>query len=85
LFAGGSTFSGGTVCALDHAKMLAGQAATQQCFSVGSSFGGMLASDLDGSRQPPAGSPGYVVALGASPTTLAYWKFHVDWATPARV
>ena len=32
---------------------------------------------------PPAGAPNPVIALGASSTTLAYWKFHVDWATPA--
>ncbi|MDT5025765.1 MAG: hypothetical protein QOE61_2191, partial [Micromonosporaceae bacterium] len=24
-----------------------------------------------------------VVALGTTSTTLAYWKFHVDWTTPA--
>jgi hypothetical protein len=63
--------------------MLAGAAATQQCFNVGTSFGGLLPSDVDGARLPPAGSPDYVVGLGASANQLAYWKFHVDWATPA--
>jgi hypothetical protein len=63
--------------------MLAGAAATQQCFSVGSSYGGLLPSDLEGASQPPAGSPDYVVALGAVANQLAYWKFHVDWTTPA--
>jgi hypothetical protein len=80
---GGNTFTGGQACALDRAKMLAGQAATQQCFNVGSSYGGLLVAYLDGSRQPPVGSPAYVVALGATANTLAYWRFHVDWATPA--
>jgi hypothetical protein len=80
---GGNTFSGGEVCALDRARMLAGQSATQQCFNVGASYGGLLGSDLTGTRQPPAGSPNYVAALGASANTLAYWKFHVDWTTPS--
>jgi hypothetical protein len=79
----GNTFAGGEVCALDRARMLAGAAATQQCFNVGTTHGGLLPSDLDGSRQPPAGSPNYVVALGAGSTGLAYWKFHTDWATPS--
>src|SRR3989475_9518590 len=77
------TFNGGEVCALDRARMLTGAPATQQCFNVGSSFGGLLPSDLDGARLPPAGSPNYVVALGASANQLAYWKFNVDWTTPA--
>ena len=83
MFTGGTTFSGGQVCAYDRTRMLAGQAATQQCFSVGASFGGLLPSDLDGERQPPTGSPDYVLALGASANQLALWKFHVDWNTPA--
>src|SRR5207302_694374 len=32
---------------------------------------------------PPAGSPNYLLALGETATTLAFWKFHVDWTTPA--
>src|SRR5205823_2163901 len=56
---------------------------TQQCFNVGTSYGGLLASDLDGASLPPTGSPDYVVALGASANQLAYWKFHIDWTTPA--
>ncbi len=80
--AGGVTFSGGEVCAYDRASMLVGQAATQQCFNVGTSFGGLLPADLDGARQPPAGSPNYVVSLGAVDGQLAFWKFHVDWTTP---
>jgi hypothetical protein len=79
----GNTFTGGEVCALDRASMLAGAAATQQCFNVGLKFGGLLPSDLDGARLPPAGSPDYVVSLGAASSQLAYWKFHVDWTTPA--
>jgi len=79
----GTAFSGAQVCAYDRAKMLVGQAATQQCFNAGSNFGGMLPADLDGKRLPPAGAPNPLVALGANPNELAIWKFHVDWATPA--
>jgi len=82
IFAGGTTFSGARICAFDRTKMLAGLPATQQCFNTGSSFGGVLPADLDGSRLPPAGAPNYVLALGANPNQLAFWKFHVDWTTP---
>jgi len=81
IFAGGSIFSGAQVCAYDRAKMLAGQAATQQCFSTDSSWGGLLPAGMTGSRQPPAGSPEYVIAFGTN--NLGVWKFHVDWTTPS--
>jgi hypothetical protein len=76
-----NTFGGAKVCAMDRAKMLAGQAATQQCVQLSTSYGGLLPSDLDGKILPPAGAPNYVVNLGSS--LLNLWKFHVDWATPA--
>ena len=80
--AGGTAFLGGKVCAYDRARMLTGAAATQQCFDVGTTYGGLLPSDLDGAAAPPAGSPAYVLALGATTSTLALWKFHVSWTTP---
>ena len=83
LFAGGSTFSGADICAYDRSKMLTGQPATQQCFQTTTAYGGILPADLDGARQPPAGSPNYIVGMGASANQLAYWAFHVDWTTPA--
>lgn len=84
IFAGGSSFSGPKICAYDRTKMLAGTAATQQCFNVANpNLGGMLPSDMDGTMPPPAGSPNYVLALGETSSTLAFWKFHVDWTTPA--
>jgi hypothetical protein len=63
--------------------MLQGLSATQQCFDTSTAFGGLLPADLDGSRLPTAGSPNPVVALGSAANQLAYWKFHVDWTTPA--
>ena len=82
IFTNGQTFAGSKVCALDRAKMLVGDAsATQQCVQLGSAFGGLLPSDVDGTTPPPAGSPDYVLNYGSNALNL--WKFHVDWATPA--
>ena len=83
IFAEGMTFSGGEACAYDRTSMLAGHAATQQCFNVGPTYGGLLPSDLDGPRQPPAGAANYVVSLGAVDGQLAFWKFHVDFVAPS--
>ena len=80
--ASGTSFLGAYICAYDRTKMLAGQPATQQCFQTANTYGGVLPADLDGARLPPAGSPNYIVGLGAT-SGLAYWKFHVDWTTPA--
>jgi hypothetical protein len=81
LFANGNSFAGPEVCAYDRVKMLAGQAASQQCASPGSNYSSMLPSDLDGSTPPPAGSPNFLLALDSS--SLDLWKFHVDWTTAA--
>jgi len=81
IFNNGATFAGGLVCAFDRAKMLVGGAATQQCFNVGTAIGGLLASDLDGPTLPPAGSPNFILALDTN--ALDFFKFHVDFTTPA--
>src|SRR6266566_857814 len=73
-------FVGGYACAFDRTSMLAGTAATAQCFQLSSAFGGLLPSDLDGSTPPPAGSPNYFLALDTN--VLDLWSFHVDFATP---
>jgi hypothetical protein len=77
----GNSFSGSRLCAYDRASMLTGAAATQQCFQLSSSFGGVLPSDLDGSTPPPAGSPNYHVNFDTN--SLNLWSFHVDWANTA--
>jgi hypothetical protein len=74
-------FQGAKVCALDRAKMLAGLPATQQCFQLSTSFGGLLPADLDGTTPPPVGAPNYLLNFGTNKLNL--WKFHVDWTTPA--
>ena len=76
----GNTFVGGDVCAYNRAAMLSGSAANQICFQQGSSVGGMLPSDLDGTTAPPAGSPNYVVYFGTN--NLNLFKFHADFTTP---
>jgi hypothetical protein len=81
--ASGTAYVGGQVCAMDRVSMIAGAAASQVCFSTSSAYGGLLASDLDGSTPPPTGAPNLVVALGATNASLAYWNFHVDYTTPA--
>jgi hypothetical protein len=81
--AAGTAFDYAETCAMNKANMLTGAAATQQCFETSSSYGGLLAASVDGSTAPPSGEAETVVGLGLTSTTLAYWKFHVDWTTPA--
>ncbi len=73
-------FQGSRVCAWDRAAMLAGTSATQQCFQLSSSYGGLLPSDFDGSA-PAAGKPNFMLAFGSN--SLLLWKFHVDWVNSA--
>ncbi|KZC35673.1 MULTISPECIES: hypothetical protein [Rhodanobacter] len=76
-----STFQGAKLCAYDRTAMLNGQAATQQCFQLSTSYGGVLPADLDGATAPPAGSPNYMLNFTSNSVNL--WKFHVDWANSA--
>ena len=77
---GSSGFAGGMACAYDRTQMLAGLPATQQCLNLGTAYGGLLPSDLDGSTPPPIGSPDFILNYGSNRLNL--WKFHVDWAAP---
>jgi len=81
MFTASGSYLNAEACALNRANMLTGAGATQQCFTTSSSYGGLLGSDLDGSTAPPSGEPELMVGLGTTSTTLAYWKFHVDWTT----
>jgi len=81
MFTNGQSFGGGWVCAWDATKMVAGLPATQQCFNTGTAHGGELPSDFDGTVLPPVGEPNYVLEFATN--SLNYWKFHVDWVTPA--
>jgi hypothetical protein len=81
IFNNGQTFAGTKACALDRTSMLAGTAASQVCFQLSTSYGGLLPSDLDGTTAPPAGAPNYFMNFGSN--SLNLWKFHVDFSTPA--
>src|SRR5436305_1644811 len=74
-------FVGPEICAWDRASMLSGLAATQQCKTLGSTDGGMLPSDSDGSTAPPAGAPNPILEFGTN--DLLLYKFHVDWSNTA--
>lgn len=77
----GNTFAGAKLCAYDRNAMLSGAAATQQCFQLSTSYGGVLPADLDGATAPPAGAPNYLINFTAGQLNL--WKFHVDWTNTA--
>jgi Divergent InlB B-repeat domain len=77
-------FVGASVCALNRAAMLAGNAATMQCFrSTPTTYGVLLPADLDGTTAPPTGSPEYFVNFDGNDQSLDLWQFHVNWTTPA--
>jgi hypothetical protein len=81
MFNNSNAFVGSDACAYDRNAMLAGHAATQICFQQGSSVGGLLPSDLDGTTLPPTASPNYMVFFSSS--SLKLFRFHVDFATPS--
>lgn len=82
-FKNGVTFNGFAACAVDRAAVLAGSAATMQCFKSGTAYSSALPSDQDGLTPPPAGAPNHFLALGTTTTSLNKWDFHVDFVTPA--
>lgn len=78
-----------TVCVADRARMLAGQPATEQCFTK-DNVNFLNPADTDGTTPPPAGAPNLVLALGGEQLHSVFeddgvyaYKFHVDWTTPA--
>jgi hypothetical protein len=79
----GTSFIGANACAADRTKMLAGSAATIQCFQQNSQQHGMLPSDLDGANPPAAGTPNFFMELDPDGSAhLSMFKFHVDFVTP---
>lgn len=81
IFNNGSTFAGSKVCAFDRAAMLAGTAATQQCFQLTTSYGGLLPADLDGTITPTSGTPNFFMNFASN--SLNLWKFHADFSNSA--
>jgi hypothetical protein len=76
-------------CAVDRARMLKGEPATEQCVVIdGVNF--LNNADLDGTRLPPAGAPNIVMASGGTQLKERFgddgiyvWQFKVDWDNPA--
>lgn len=81
VFANGISFKGAKVCAIDRSAVLHSVAPTQICFQLSPAFGGLLPATIDGTTQPPAGSPGYFVAFGTN--SLQFWWLKPNFATPA--
>ena len=75
-------FAGAMACAYDRANMLVGKAASAVCFQQATTVSSLLPSDLDGKTAPPAGAPNFMLGL-ADATHLFFFRFHVDFATPA--
>jgi hypothetical protein len=75
-------------CVVERSKMLAGQAAQEQCVIIdGVSF--LNNADIDGTQIPPLGAPNIMIATGGTQLRnileddgLYFWKFHVDWQNP---
>jgi hypothetical protein len=72
----------GEPCALDRTSMLAGTAATMQCFPPNSANFSFLPSDVDGATAPPSGAPAKFVELGNTNTSINEFDFHVDFTNP---
>jgi hypothetical protein len=78
LFKRGRTFNGGLACAYEGAAMRSGGAARQACYNLGTSYGGLLPADIDGTP-PYRVTDEYIINFGSS--TLNLWKFHADFTT----
>jgi hypothetical protein len=90
--AGSLSWAGTGAYVFDRATMISGGAATMQFFELPPiDWGGLLPSDLDGVRPPPAGAPNVMVEVVDGAWDPSNWpndelqvhRFHVDWITPA--
>jgi hypothetical protein len=80
LFTNARSFAGAEICALDRAAMVTDAVTpkAQQCWKTGTSYGGLLPSDVDGATQPTGAA--YVVNRTGS--ALKSWRLTVDWSAP---
>jgi Xaa-Pro aminopeptidase len=76
-------------CVVDRAKMLKGDAATEQCLVI-ENVNFLNNADIDGTVLPPNGAPNVILAAGGTQLdgifeadTIDTWQFHVDWRQPA--
>jgi hypothetical protein len=75
---------------VERAKMLKGEAATEQGFILDDVVF-LLNADLDGKQLPPAGAPNILMTVGGAQLKnnltddgIYYWKYHVDWNDPSK-
>ena len=83
VYPGSGGFAGAQACAFDRTAMLAGAQANAICFQQPPSVASLLPADLDGSTLPPARAPNPYVGL-ADASHLNFFRFHADFANPAR-
>lgn len=84
IFQNGANFIGPEACAWNRNDMLQGVAAPRfVCFQLSSAHASLLASDLDGSMAPPAGSPNYLMEIDPTSSALNLFQFHADFANPS--
>jgi hypothetical protein len=76
--------------AVDRAKMLKGEPATEQGFILDDVVF-LLNADLDGKQLPPPGAPNLMMTVGGAQLKqviaddgVYYWKYHVDWKDPQK-
>ena len=81
MFQGGKTFMGADLCAYDRTNMLAGNAATQVCVQLSSSYGGALPADPDGASPIAPGAPNYILAYDNNYQQLDLWRFTPNFTT----
>jgi len=78
----GNAFTGAAYAALDRNAMLTGGNANMIVFSLGTTYQSLLPAGQDGPTPPPAGSPGYALALGNDLASLNEWRLHADFSIP---
>ncbi len=79
-----------SICAVDRARMLRGEPATEQCITIdGVNF--LNPADLDGTQLPDPGTPAIVMVAGGTQLKgvmeddgVYAWRFHVDWNDSTR-
>jgi len=77
-------------CIVDRARMLKGEAATEQC-KILEGVGFLNNADVDGKSMPPSGAPNIMMSAGGTQLknvleddTIYAWKLSVDWKNPAK-
>ena len=77
-------------CVVDRARMLKGEAATEQCVII-DDVNFLNNADLDGKQLPPRGAPNIMMATGGTQLRkdleddgIYVWTFRVNWDDPSK-